>query len=151
MKTLNLANTALETNQLGRGWKSPLEADDGTGDFVAVSDDDNLKCCMLDLLSTRVGERVMNEDIGVSFSDQLFEDPEGAMEVLPVQAIDCLTRYEPRIYEVRADASYSEEDGFGGVVYVAITYRKRTTGRRDNLVWPVYMNPAGGGVPIDGR
>lgn len=137
--TVELANSLTNVGVLGKGLKSPLTNDPGNGDFETVSGADNVRQCLKDLLLTRVGERVMNEDFGTRIPDALFDDRAGIIDVIPLQIVEAVQRYEPRISNVSVTAAPYQENG----VLIRVTYRLRSTGRRDNLVYPLYLSPSG--------
>lgn len=149
VKPLQLANVLIERAAFGKGLKSPLEQSKYTGDFVRLEEADNVRQCVLDLISTRVGERVMNEDLGSEFPPLLFENASGLVDILPVHAREVITRFEPRVRDVTARAQQfgSVATGFGVNVFIA--YTLRSIGRRDNLVYPFYLEPPEGGVTGD--
>lgn len=134
--SLLLGNSLLENTVLGRGLKFPLKESVMHGDFEGVVGEDNVKQCVLDLLETRVGERLMNEDLGTTLSASLFEDPEAVVDAVPFSVITLLTENEPRIRDVRAEA-YAQER----TVYVDVSWTVRATGQRSNLVFPFYVDP----------
>ncbi len=141
-KPLQLANTLIERAALGKGLKSPISIDPFTKDFETTEGADNVKQCVIDLITTRVGERVMNEDFGTHLPPLLFENIDGLIDILPVHVIEVLTRFEPRIFDVQARAvRYAET-----TINLQISWTVKATGRRDNLTYPFYTEPLEGGT-----
>jgi phage baseplate assembly protein W len=141
VKTLTLSNTLLDQQVLGIGLASPLVTDSYTKDFLGVSGEDNVTQCIEDLLGTRVGERVMNEDLGTLFPQALFENSTGLLKVLPVQAMQAITMFEPRVKNVKSSATIE-----GNVIYVDVSWTVKATGARGNYVYPFYLQNNSGGV-----
>ena len=137
---IELANSLVARSVLGKGLLSPLEIDPGHLDFKRVEGAENVKACIIDLITTRVGERLMNEDIGTLLPDALFENREGILDILPIQLVEVITRFEPRVAQVQAIAKPFGETG----VNVELSWVLRSTGRRENLVWPFYLNTTDG-------
>lgn len=134
-----LANSVVEQASLGRGLKSPLEEDPLTGDFKTLVGPDNVKQCIIDLILTRVGERVMNEDLGTELPSLIFETTDGVVDVLPLKVIDVIRRHEPRVTRVTAKA-YVEELNGSATVVLDLSWVVKATGRPDNLVYPFYTD-----------
>lgn len=142
MPVLTLANSLIDRDTLGQGIKFPLTSDAGSGDWTRTKHEENVKECIYWLLATRIGERVMNEDIGTTFTEALFENIEGLQDVLPFQAEEAITRYEARVTDVKCVCHRTGPTE----LRLTITWIVRATGRRDNLVYPYYTEPPVGGV-----
>lgn len=123
----------------GRGLAWPLRVDPATGGLATVSGEANVLTCIRALLSTRVGERVMSEDVGIVLPDLLFENRQGVMDILPLRIIDCLNRFEPRIYRVQAKAVPFEPNG----INCHVGWVLRSTGSPSNLTYPYYLRQQG--------
>lgn len=121
---LMLGNKVVDTAALGIGLAFPLREDPATGDFRRASGETNVVMCVKGLVLTRLGERVMAEDVGVEVSGQLFEPQPGALDALPVQLATALLRHEPRLLQpqitVRAE---------GTATVATIKARIRATGQ----------------------
>lgn len=139
---MDLANTALEETVLGKGVKSPLETNPTTGGLVTLSGSENVRNCIMDLISTRVGQRVMREDYGIEASDQLFENPLSVVDVVPLRIVEGIRRFEKRVKDVRAVGRQISNT----LVHVEVSWTLRSTGARDSLVYPFYVSPPYGGV-----
>jgi phage baseplate assembly protein W len=137
-----LSNQLLEQQVLGIGLVSPLTTDPATGDFATVSGAEDVNQCIRDILSIRVGERVMREDDGSPFPPLVFENAEGLVVVLPKIAVDTIVRYEPRVSRVQATAAIIQLS----TIELSIRYVLRATGTPGSLVYPYYLEPAVGGV-----
>ncbi len=138
-KTLELANSLVEREPLGRGLASPLSIDPVTKDFRRLEGPDKEKQGIIDLLTTRVGERVMNEDFGTRLPPLLFENADGLVEVLPVHVVEAINRFEPRVRNPKAKAAVIGNT----TIKVEVSWELRTSGRRESLVYPFYLQPEG--------
>jgi phage baseplate assembly protein W len=139
---VELANKLLARATLGKGLASPLTVDPATGDFKKVSEEENVANCILDLILTRVGERVMNEDIGNEMPQILFDNIDGAEDILPIHVIDVIRRYEPRVRDVAARVS---REGDTKLV-LSVGWILKATGQPGNVVYPFYAQGSEGGV-----
>jgi phage baseplate assembly protein W len=142
---LKLATSLVEIEVLGSGLKSPLIEDPATGDFVRVEGVDNVKDCIIGLIETRIGERVMNEDFGTLATEMLFEDQQSVIDVLPLRIIEAINIFEPRVAKVTARAQPFENGGTQGVV-IQVTWTLLSTGMADSLTYPYYLESEGGGL-----
>ena len=139
MSTIVLSNLLLEQQILGSGLASPLATDPATGDFARVSGAADVQQCILDLLDTRVGERLMREDEGSPFPPLIFENIGGLVLVIPPLTVEAIQRYEPRVTRVTARATIVDVT----TVVASISYYLRATGSPDSLVYPFYTQPGG--------
>lgn len=108
---------------------SPFVLDTGTGDVKLVSGEANIQQALVDLISTGVGERLMNEDLGTQTSGMLFENPVVVADLLPRQIRDAISRFEPRVTNVRVAVEQIDE----ATVTIRITYVIRATGVEDTF------------------
>lgn len=139
---VTLANSLLEQSVLGTGLKSPLTVDPTTNDFARVSGADNVRQCILDLLDTRIGERVMNEDMGADLPEMTFENIVGVVDILPDRIRRIILRYEPRVYNVTVTAAQVSRTE----ARADITWVLRATGQPGSLVYPYFLELAQGGL-----
>jgi len=118
---------------------------------LAESEDD-IKQAIRIILGTALGERAMRPDFGCAVRELLFEPAEAA---LPGRAEfyvrNALERWEPRVELDRVDARIDLPAVPGAAqagdtqLLVDLEYRVRSTNRRDNIVFPFYLQGAGGG------
>jgi len=142
MGVLNLANSLIDVDTLGKGFKFPMTVDPATNDWQLSKYEENVKECIYWLLATRIGERVMNEDIGTTITESLFMNIESLAVILPNQITEAITRYEPRVTNLRVKVERTGETE----LRATLTWTVRATGRRDNLVYPYYTEPPVGGI-----
>jgi uncharacterized protein len=135
-QTITLANSLTERDALGVGFSSPFGIDPVTRDVAGSSGRELVKQCIVDLLSTRVGERVMNEDFGVELPALLFENRNGLLDVIKVRAKEAIARHERRVANVNVTTSLLQETG----ISVAVSWTVRASGEKGNLVYPIYLD-----------
>lgn len=140
---IKLANSLLETQILGKGLASPLVVDSSINDFKRVEYAENVKQCIMDLIDTRIGERVMRENVGTEIHALLFESQTAVIDIMPVQIVQAIERYEPRVTRVSAVARPEGDN----IVHTLVSWILRATGKQDSLVYPYYLEPAEGGIP----
>ena len=144
--TLRLANTLVQNQVLGKGLAFPMREDPTNGDFLGVAGADNVKQCIIDLITTRVGERLMNEDLGTEIADSVFESQQAVIDILPLRVREAINQFEPRVQSVTASAvPFSLDNGLRGVK-LNVSWVLRSGGGRDSLVYPYYLEPAEGGL-----
>ena len=134
---LTLANSLIDRDTLGSGVHFPLTIDPATRDFKKVAYEENVKECIFWLLAVRVGERVMNEDVGTLIQGGLFKNIEALQSVLPHQIADAIATYEPRVTNVKIQTERTGQTE----LRITVTWTVRATGRRDNLVYPYFTDP----------
>lgn len=123
---------------LGTGWAFPPRFGPGGADVAMVSGTDDIEQSLAILLSTRRGERVMQDDFGCELSEfQFGEISQGLMGQVRDLIADAVLHHEPR---VRLDAvEVSDEQSGDGVLLISIDYTVRATNSRYNMVYPFYL------------
>jgi phage baseplate assembly protein W len=118
----------------GRGWAFPLGVSAGGGIALADGDED-IKQAIRILLGTALGERAMRPDFGSPVHDLVFDptDP-GLIGKARFYVANALEHWEPRITIERVDARVE-----GPQLLIEVQYLVRQTNRRDNLVFPYYL------------
>ncbi|MBU0487547.1 MAG: GPW/gp25 family protein [Bacteroidetes bacterium] len=122
---------------IGKGWNFPPEFDKGKRTVVMTSGEEDIRQSLEILLSTKVGERLMNPDYGCNLNVMLFEP----LNVTIKKYLDDLIRmailnFEPRIHAEKITFSNGLENN---VVLVEIDYIIKTTNTRTNMVYPFYL------------
>lgn len=129
-----------ENNFLGTGWAFPPEFDDTTSETVMASNEDDIKQSLRILLSTSIGERVMQPKYGCNMKDYLYEPLNTSTQFLIREIVkDTILLYEPR---VKLESLSLEADENEGKVLIYIDYRIIITNTRNNLVFPYYITEA---------
>lgn len=124
---------------LGRGWSFPPEFDRQARTVVMLEEETDIQSSLHILLSTRLGERVMQPTYGCNMDSLVFE----AMNLTLLTYLKDLVEnailyHEPRIEldKVVIDTSRQYE----GLLLIEIYYLVRTTNSRYNYVYPFYLN-----------
>jgi phage baseplate assembly protein W len=127
---------------LGGGWHFPLLPDPTGGLRYAVGDE-SIRDCLVVLVQTAVGERVMRPDFGTS-APQLVFAPGSVVNLRALESSisGAIGAFEPR---VELDSVVAEPTpGAENRIVVSITYRIRRTNTKTNLVFPFYLDVVGG-------
>lgn len=123
---------------LGKGMKFPPQIDPLTGLFKTVSDEEDIKEAIYIILKTSKGERKMQPDFGCDLLSYIYEIGDSTMmNLLKLEIINALNLWEPRITGV--DVAISTEKLIEGKVIIQVNYIVRQTNRKDNLVFPYYL------------
>lgn len=126
---------------LGRGWSFPPTFQSGGGEVVMVSGVEDIHQSLQILLSTRLGERVMQDEFGCPLDSVIFEEiDQGLINTLNRSISDAILYYEPRITLEEIDVDEDMEQP--GLLLISIAYTVRSTNSRFNLVYPFYINEA---------
>jgi uncharacterized protein len=127
---------------LGTGWGFPLLPDPAGGLRYAVGEA-SIRDCLVVLVQTAAGERVMRPDFGTT-APQLVFAPGSPVNLRQLESSisDAIRTFEPR---VELDGVVAEPTpGAENRVVVSVTYRIRRTNTKANLVFPYYLDSAGG-------
>jgi phage baseplate assembly protein W len=126
---------------LGKGWAFPVTFGN-QGRTVAVAEaEEDIRQSLEILLSTHVGERVLNPTFGWKRDALLFEPLATSFAAYLVREIEtAILFFESRIdlNSVTFDAAPDQE----GLILIRIDYTVRTTNTRTNLVYPFYVAQA---------
>ena len=126
---------------LGRGWSFPPTFSGGGAEVEMLSGSEDIHQSLQILLSTRLGERVMQEDYGCNLQHALFEEvDQGLVNDLNRIITDAILYHESRITLDQLDISDSLEEP--GLLLIGIEYTVRNTNSRFNMVYPFYINEA---------
>lgn len=138
-----MANNSTENNEiLGCGIAFPLQLQ---GNKLGMNAYESQVAQSIRLiLSTAKGERVMRPDFGAGLERLAFEPNNTVTAMLIQQQIkEALLRYEPRIEVLSVTVDQHDTAAIAasqnGVLYIAITYRVKTTDSVSNLVYPFYV------------
>jgi len=118
---------------IGRGFDFPLQLG-GDGKFRLVTGNDKIKASLRAILSTPVGERIMNREFGCRIHEINFENQTPATTALAqFYVMQAIQRWEPRITveDDGVEVAYDEAD-----VYISITYTINESNTEDNVVFP---------------
>ena len=129
---------------LGTGWSFPPTFDKDSGSVDLASDIDDIEQSLNILLSTSLGERVMQPKYGCNLNDYIFESlSSGMIGFIKDRVETSILFYEPRIIaekiEVTEDSSF---DLIEGRFTISIDYTIPGTNSRFNYVYDYYKNEA---------
>jgi len=124
---------------LGRGWSFPPTFDSSAREIVMLDGEDDIKSSLEILLSTALGERVMQPKYGCNLSDLLFEPVTTTLQTELQNKIQVAILF----FEARIDVqkiSLVPQNNVNGVLLISIDYIVRSTNSRGNLVYPFYLS-----------
>lgn len=130
-----------DSSFLGRGWAFPPRFGAGGSQMHTVAGLEDIEQSLGLLLSTRPGERLMQDDFGCELSEFLFEEvTDGLVGRLRSVVEDAILHHEPRVRLDGVDVSI--DDAVQGLLHIAIRYTVRATNSRYNMVYPFYLREA---------
>lgn len=122
---------------LGTGWSFPPTFDHDSKSVRTSTDTQDIDESLKILLSTRLGERIMQPEYGCNLEDLLFSPLDLTLKTVVSEQIKTAILYhEPRIDVEKI--SYSESNDLEGILLIQIDYLIRSTNSRKNLVFPFY-------------
>ena len=129
---------------LGTGWSFPPEFNRDAGSVEMVSAVDDINQSLNILLSTSLGERVMQPQYGCNLHDYLFE-PLNASVIGYIRDLvtTAILFYEPRINAEKIDVTTADSfDIIEGRFTIQVEYSIPGTNSRFNYVYDYYLNEA---------
>jgi len=124
---------------LGTGWSFPPSFDNVSGETAMLSDEEDIQSSLHILLTTRLGERVMQPTYGCNLDDLVFESMSTTFGTYIKELVKTAILYhEPRIKLNKVDLDISRN--LEGVILIIVDYTIRTKNTRFNYVFPFYKN-----------
>ena len=124
---------------LGTGWSFPPSFDKERGETEMLSDVEDIQSSLHILLTTRLGERVMQPTYGCNLDELVFEALSSTFKSFIKDLIKTAILYhEPRIKLNKIELDDSRD--LEGIILIVIDYMVRTTNTRFNYVFPYYKN-----------
>ena len=129
---------------LGTGWSFPPSFNQDTGTVDLVSNVDDINQSLNILLSTSLGERVMQPEYGCNLEDYLFESLSSTMiGYIKDRVMNSILYYEPRIIAEKIEVTSDDSvDLFEGRFTIIVEYSIPGTNSRFNYVYDYYTNEA---------
>jgi uncharacterized protein len=128
---------------LGTGWAFPPTFDQGGRSVERVSAETDILQSLQILLSTALGERVMQPTYGCNLTDYVFEPLNAAIASSIKERIRTAILYhEPRILLNSLDLDLDQQ--LEGRVNLAVDYTILNTNSRFNIVYPFYLKEGTG-------
>jgi phage baseplate assembly protein W len=133
---------------LGRGWSFPPVFDNESGTVEMVVDVEDIKQSLQILLSTSLGERVLQPDYGCNLNDYMFESlNNNLIGIIKHHVENAILYYEPRIIAEKVDVTTADSfDLIEGKFTITVEYLIPETNSRFNYVYDFYLNEASGKV-----
>ena len=126
-----------DRNFIGRGWSFPPQFDISSKSVVMTEDVEDINNSLHILLSTVVGERVMNMSYGCNLDALVFESLDTSTITYVKSKIEtAILFYEARIEVQRIEIN--TQNILEGVVLIEVEYIVSLTNNRFNFVFPFY-------------
>jgi phage baseplate assembly protein W len=123
---------------LGRGWSFPPEFKRGNNGVDMFEAEKDIQSSLEILLSTALGERVMQAEYGCNLDKLIFEPIDTTFSTFITEQIrTAILLNEPRVVLDNVDYFL---DNPGGRIDVSVDYTIISTNTRANLVFPFYLN-----------
>lgn len=131
--------TFINDDFLGKGWSFPPTFNITTKSVEVTEKQLDIQRSLEILLTTTVGERVMEPKYGCNMTDLLFEPLNTNMKTTMIDRIQTAILYfEPRIDAKNITLDTADE--LEGVVLIQVEYVVRATNSRFNFVYPYYID-----------
>ena len=125
-----------QSSFLGTGWSFPPTFDRGAKSVRMISDEEDIRSSLEILLSTQVGERVMQPKYGCNLDRLVFEPLDTSLQAYMKDLIrTAILYFEPRI--ILDDVKF-EPFPLEGRIDIQIDYTVAATNTRSNFVFPFY-------------
>ena len=122
---------------LGTGWGFPPTFNKATRSVKLVSEEEDICESLHILLSTSLGERVMQPNYGCNLTELIFEPLSPTVTSNIKELVRTAIIYnEPRIRVNRLEINFNQE--IEGLVDIAVDYTIISTNSRFNFVYPFY-------------
>ncbi len=130
---------------LGSGMAFPVAINPGTGRFEMASEETSVRQSVYLILMTGLGERWMRPDFGSSILSYTFNDVSGALITMLRQHIQsAILEQEPRVSQVTVTV---DDKQVRDALVVNIDYTLASTNKRENMVFPFYLQTEKEGRP----
>jgi uncharacterized protein len=124
---------------LGVGWSFPPTFNKQTGSVGMTEKENDIERSLHILLTTAIGERVMQPKYGCNMDTLVFEPLNTTVKTIMIDKIKrAILFFEPRIDAKKISLNMQNE--LEGEVLVEIAYIVRATNSRYNFVFPYYIN-----------
>lgn len=129
---------------LGKGWAFPPTFNISSASVEMVRDEEDIRQSLHILLSTSLGERVMQPDYGCNLNDYVFEGlSSSTIGYIKERVANSILYYEPRIVVEQIEVtSAGSTDNLEGRFLINVTYSIPGTNSRFNYVYNFYKNEA---------
>lgn len=123
---------------LGTGWSFPPSFSNTKKGIIMVSDEEDIRQSLYILLSTTIGERVMQPDYGCNLSGYVFETLNASVKSHIRNIVErAILYHEPRIKVI--SVYFEGNNDIDGTLNIVIDYTIIVTNTRNNYVYPFYI------------
>ncbi|MBQ4818579.1 GPW/gp25 family protein [Aquimarina sp. MMG016] len=140
----------MNTNKayLGTGWSFPPTFDKESETVELVSAEQDIEQSLEILLSTSLGERVLQPEYGCNLKDYQFESMDSSLIGFLKDLVErAILFYEPRILLERVDITEAESfELIEGLLKITVHYKIEGTNSRYNFVYDFYLREADQGI-----
>lgn len=134
-----MAKEFINDDFLGRGWSFPPSFKPELAGIVMTEKADDIDKSLQILLTTTIGERLMEPRYGCNMEEYVFESMSTTTKTLMKDMVQtAILYYEPRIDVTSLEVDDSSQ--LEGIILIKIEYVIRTTNSRFNFVFPYYKN-----------
>ncbi len=127
-----------ENSFLGKGWSFPPSFDEQSRELKMLSGTEDIQSSLQILLSTRLGERLMQPKYGCNTDEMVFEIMDTTFKTEMKKRIEVsILLFEPRIDIEKIELTQNELEG---KIIISVDYIVRATNTRGNLVYPFYLS-----------
>ena len=133
---------------LGTGWSFPPTFNHETGSVEMSADMQDIQESLQILLSTSLGERVMQPDYGCNLDDYMFDSLNNSLiGIIKHHVENSILFFEPRIIAESVDVTTADStDLIEGRFTITVVYSIPETNSRFNFVYDYYLNEASGQI-----
>lgn len=136
-----MASEFLQDDFLGKGWSFPPAFNNALHTVEITEKDEDIQRSLQILLTTAVGERVMQPKYGCNMDEMVFESLDTSTKTIIKDKIrTAILYFEPRIDVTSISMNSTNE--LEGEILIEIEYIVRATNNRFNFVFPYYINEA---------
>ena len=122
---------------LGTGWSFPPTFTDGGNKLQMTSDEEDIHKSLEILLTTRIGERIMQPKYGCNTERLLFEPLDTTLQTYMQDLIrTAILHFEPRINLDKIELIPEPNEGR---ITIMVDYTIKGTNSRYNFVYPFYI------------
>lgn len=129
---------------IGTGWAFPPTFNIESGNVEMVRNEEDIRQSLNILLSTSLGERVMQPQYGCNLNDYMFESLSSTLiGYIKDRVKNAILFYEPRIVAEKIEVNEDEELALiEGHFTIIVEYSIPGTNSRFNYVYDYYQNEA---------
>lgn len=134
-----MANQIQANDFLGKGWSFPPAFSIETNGVLMTEKEADIQKSLQILLTTTVGERLMEPKFGCNLEELIFEPLDtGTQTIIKDKVKTAILYFEPRIDADKIELNTANI--LEGEVLLEIEYTVRSTNSRFNFVFPFYRN-----------